>query len=266
MPGRPCSASTDRPLSSASAGRPRRSAASRAFRSALSTKVLPISSGSGRPSSAAPTHSMPCGASSSWISRSLPALWVAMTSLGPIAFICPTAFNCSRKISVAAHAREPQQAQQPFLVETFALGGQLRLDDRAVAGQHEIAVAAGLAVLVIVEVEHRLAVVDAAADRRDLGADRVLGQLARGQQLVDRDAQRHPGAGDGRGAGAAVGLDHVAIDDHLPLAELGQVDHGAQASGRSAAGFPASGPTACPWPPRGCRGCGWRGAACHIRR
>ena len=56
MPGRPWSASTHNPLSSASAGSPDKSAASRAFRSALSAKLLPISSGSGRPSSSALTQ------------------------------------------------------------------------------------------------------------------------------------------------------------------------------------------------------------------
>ncbi len=40
--------------------------------------------------------------------------------------------------------------------------------------------------------------------------------------------QRHPGAGDSRRASAAVGLDDVAVDGDLPLAELGQVDHCAQ--------------------------------------
>ena len=59
MPGRSPSASTHRPLSSASAGRPERSAAARALRSALSMKVVPISSGSGRSSSAAETGSIP---------------------------------------------------------------------------------------------------------------------------------------------------------------------------------------------------------------
>ncbi len=110
----------------------------------------------------------------------------------------------------------------------FALGGDLRLDDRAVGGEHEIAVAAGLAVLLIIEVEHRGAVVDSAADRRDLGADRVGLDRLGGEQFVDRDAQRDPGARDRRGAGAAVGLDDVAIDDDLALAERFQVDHGAQ--------------------------------------
>ena len=42
--------------------------------------------------------------------------------------------------------------------------------------------------------------------------------------------QRDPGAGDRGGAGAAVGLDHVAIDGDLPLAERGQIEHRAQAA------------------------------------
>ena len=56
----------------------------------------------------------------------------------------PTAFSCAWKISRTADPREAEQSQQSFLVVTFALGGHLRLDDRAVGGQHEIAVAAGL--------------------------------------------------------------------------------------------------------------------------
>ncbi len=42
--------------------------------------------------------------------------------------------------------------------------------------------------------------------------------------------QRHPGAGDRCGAGAAVGLDHVAVDGDLALAERFEVDHRAQAA------------------------------------
>ena len=41
--------------------------------------------------------------------------------------------------------------------------------------------------------------------------------------------QRDPGAGDRGGAGAAVGLDDIAVDGDLPLAERRQVEHGAQA-------------------------------------
>src|SRR3546814_10774302 len=51
MPGAPPSAGTASPLSSASAERPERTAASRALICALSTNVEPVSSGSGRASS-----------------------------------------------------------------------------------------------------------------------------------------------------------------------------------------------------------------------
>ena len=40
--------------------------------------------------------------------------------------------------------------------------------------------------------------------------------------------QRHPGSGDAGGAGAAVGLQDVAVDIYLSLAHGGEVDHGPQ--------------------------------------
>lgn len=45
-----------------------------------------------------------------------------------------------------------------------------------------------------------------------------LDQIARphpGKAII----QRHPGAGDRRGAGAAIRLQHIAIDDDLPFAD-----------------------------------------------
>ncbi len=40
--------------------------------------------------------------------------------------------------------------------------------------------------------------------------------------------QRHPGAGDRGGAGASIGLEHVAVDHDLLLAKRGEVGDGAQ--------------------------------------
>jgi hypothetical protein len=50
-------------------------------------------------------------------------------------------------------------------------------------------------------------------------------QHAFGQQVAGGQAQRHPGAGDGGGARAAVGLDHVAVQRDLPLAQRLHIDH-----------------------------------------
>ncbi len=57
--GRPPSATTSRPLSSASAGRPEAVADASALSAAFCAKVVPVSSGSGRPSDPAETGSMP---------------------------------------------------------------------------------------------------------------------------------------------------------------------------------------------------------------
>src|SRR3546814_17897212 len=78
----------------------------------------------------------------------------------------------------SAHPREPQQAQQAFLVIGRALGGRLCLGDMAVFEQHEIGVGVGVRILVIIENEHRIALIDAARDRRDLLPERIDDELA----------------------------------------------------------------------------------------
>ncbi|VXC46315.1 hypothetical protein SPHINGO8AM_130240 [Sphingomonas sp. 8AM] len=131
---------------------------------------------------------------------------------------------------VAADPREAEQAQQRFLVIGRVFGGRLRLGDMTVFEQHEIGVGVGVRILVIIEVEHRIALIDAARHRRDLLFDRVGGQLARGEQPIDRQPQRDPCARDRRGTRAAISLDHVAVERDLPLAEQCQVGDRAQAA------------------------------------
>ena len=71
---------------------------------------------------------------------------------------------------------------------------------------------------------------DAAGDGGDVVAQRLglehVARLHPGDAIV----QRHPGAGNGRRARSAIGLDHVAIDRDLPLAERGQIEDRAQAA------------------------------------
>ena len=49
-------------------------------------------------------------------------------------------------------------------------------------------------------------------------------------QRIEGQGQRHGRAGDGRGARAAVGLDHVAVEDHGALAQGLHVHDRAQAA------------------------------------
>jgi len=50
------------------------------------------------------------------------------------------------------------------------------------------------------------------------------------QELREGEVGGHPGAGDGGGAGAAVGLQHVAVEGQRAVREGGEVEGGAQAA------------------------------------
>ena len=76
-----------------------------------------------------------------------------------------------------ASAPDPRVAEHPqeqLLVIAVALGGHLRLDDASVGGEYEIAVAAGSAVFVIIEIEDGGALEHAAAHGGDLRMNRVF--------------------------------------------------------------------------------------------
>ncbi len=57
------------------------------------------------------------------------------------------------------------------------------------------------------------------------------------EQRVDREPERHPGAGDRCGPCAAIGLDDVAIEGDLVFAECLEVDHRAQGPADQALDF-----------------------------
>ena len=64
--------------------------------------------------------------------------------------------------------------------------------------------------------------------RRHTAGHRQLLERPFPAQLVQRQHQGHETAGDGGAAGAAVGLDHIAMDGNGPLAQCIQVSHRAQ--------------------------------------
>src|SRR5436305_11178278 len=247
MPGAPPSAGTTTPESSANAGKPLASAARRAFSSAFSSNVAPVSSGSMRPSSAAPTASTSYGASNSRISTILPGLWLAMTSLPPEnrrAMLEPECGALAAGQLGDAGAGQRQHRVEARLVERCTLGGRLDLDDAARPGQHEIGVGLGIRILGVIEVEHRNPLEHPAGNRRDAVVQRHFRQQTGGDEALKGLVEGDIAAGDRGGAGAAIGLDHVAIDADLPLAHRGEVGHRPQAAADQALDF--LGPAALP--------------------
>ena len=92
------------------------------------------------------------------------------------------------------------------------------------AGQHEVGVRLGGAVLGEIKIEHRLAAHEPAGDGGHGLAQGQARQLARRDQPGERLVQSDVGAGDRRRARAAIGAQHVAVEHDLALAhgvELG---------------------------------------------
>jgi hypothetical protein len=69
---------------------------------------------------------------------------------------------------------------------------------------------------------------NAAGDRGDVIAQRIVPDDRTLRHPFEAIVQSDPGAGDGSGAGAAVGLDHVAVQRDLAFAQPRQIDGGAQ--------------------------------------
>src|SRR5262249_22081623 len=245
MPGSPPSASTVSPESSANAGKPEAVAAAHALIRAFSLKVVPSSTGSGSPSSPADTASIPNGIRSSRISLSLPGLCVAITRR-PATRRCAAPFELMihdasdtrshhrqfLQIDELHHAllRKREQIEELLLRERNLLGRSLYLHDAAGARHHKIGIGISLRILGVIEVEHRRAAADAAGDGGDMVAQRLRRHYVARLHPVDAVVQRDPSAGDGRRAGSAVGLDHVAVDRDLPLAQCGEIEYRAQAA------------------------------------
>src|SRR5438034_1147516 len=107
--------------------------------------------------------------------------------------------------------------------EGLALGSALHLDEVTGAGHDDVHVAAAGRVLRVVEVKHRRALVNA----NGYGAHEIPYGLLLQQFLLLQPrngvVQGDEGAGDGRGARAAVGLQNVAIQMYGSLPERREV-------------------------------------------
>jgi hypothetical protein len=93
-----------------------------------------------------------------------------------------------------------------------------------------VQVGVGGKIFLVVEIEHGIRAEHADRNRGDMAMNRVALELAGIEQLVNGIDQRHVGAGDRGGAGAAIGLDHIAVERDGALAQGFEVDHGPQAA------------------------------------
>ena len=125
-----------------------------------------------------------------------------------------TAIFCKSMSLPTPLRAERQQRQQLHLGERRLFRRALDFHDAAAACEHEIGVGVGAGVLRIVEVEHRRPGTDAARNGGDVLAQRHAPQHVRSSSRLA--AYRcNPRPGDRGRAGAAIGLEYVAIDGDL---------------------------------------------------
>jgi hypothetical protein len=123
---------------------------------------------------------------------------------------------------------EVKQLAEQVAAERLLLGGALDLDEVAAGRAHHVHVGLRGHVFLVAQIEPGLTIHDADADRGHRGEQRVaLGPLP-GREPGHRVGQRNVAAGHRGGAGAAVGLEHVAVDDDGVLAQRLVVHAGPQ--------------------------------------
>jgi hypothetical protein len=95
-------------------------------------------------------------------------------------------------------------------------------------GHDDVEIDGGIAVLGVVKVKDGLVLVNAGADGGDEFLEWEILEFALGHEPVEGDGCGDASAGDGGGAGAAVGLEDVAIDPDGALAEFFEINDGAE--------------------------------------
>jgi hypothetical protein len=106
----------------------------------------------------------------------------------------------------------------------------LNFDKATRTGHDNIHVDLGVAIFGVVEIENDLIFEEADTDGGDGGAEGISGHAPSDLQAFDSSAQSKAGSGDGRGTGAAVGREHIAINPEAAGSEGGEIDHGAKAA------------------------------------
>ena len=115
------------------------------------------------------------------------------------------------------------QRVQLIMAESPAFPGSLQFDKLPPLIHDEIHIHLGGAVFLIAQVQAGFIPDNAGADRRHLVYNRADQQFLFPDQAVHRACQRHHCAGNGCGPGAAVRLQHIAVQGNRPLSQRFQV-------------------------------------------
>ncbi len=132
---------------------------------------------------------------------------------------------------------QTHQLHELFLGKGVFFGRSLNFNNPAASGQYEIGVGLGIGVFGIIEIQNRIIVKYPARHGGNMIGQRHDRQKSLVLQTRDRLVQGHIGAGDRGRAGAAIGLDYVAVDGDLALAEGLHIGHGAQGTPNQALDF-----------------------------
>jgi hypothetical protein len=106
----------------------------------------------------------------------------------------------------------------------------LNFDKATRTGHDYIHVDLGVPIFGVIQIENDLIFEEADTDGGNGGAEGISGHAPSDLQAFDSSAQSEAGSGDGRGAGAAVGREHIAINPEATGSESGEIDHGAKAT------------------------------------
>jgi len=106
----------------------------------------------------------------------------------------------------------------------------LNFDKATRTGHDYIHVDLGVTIFGVIEIENDLIFEEADTDGGYGGTEGIGGHAPSDLQAFDSSAQSKTGSGDGRGAGAAVGRENIAINPEAAGSECGEIDHRAEAT------------------------------------
>ncbi len=115
---------------------------------------------------------------------------------------------------------EGDEAEELLVGKSRFLAAALNFDEFSLAGHDDVEIYLGVLVLNVRKIEELAAFVEANAHGGDGVGERVFWNTLGVEECLDGEAGGKVGAGDRCGAGAAVGLQHVAVDPESVFSEF----------------------------------------------